>query len=227
MEYDAALSRWCANRAGGPPELPFVFEGSVLRVFRWSHLASIAPPADLEEREAVSIEILRIGSLSHLVDTGPTALGAGWARRFLIGGSGEEMIRQALPPALHRRLEWVRPVQALALRAPCEATARYSRQHSEPGLWAEIRLRVEPAGGPPDLVVDARATRSLDEMAIYRNAIFHGVRYAASVGLEPGRPVRGVRVTVTGGRVHPVDSCERAFVLAAAEAFLAAIRPMA
>jgi elongation factor G len=60
--------------------------------------------------------------------------------------------------------------------------------------------------------------------ATFIPAIEIGLREAAGFGLLPGHPVYDVRVELVDGSYHDADSSEMAFKIAAAMAFLDALR---
>lgn len=91
---------------------------------------------------------------------------------------------------------------------------RHSKQSGGPGQFADIVLDVEPLDPAMDFefhstVVGGRVPPE------YVRAVEAGCRDALTVGPLGGHPVIGVRVTLTDGATHPVDSSDRAFRIAA------------
>lgn len=100
-------------------------------------------------------------------------------------------------------------------------SARGRHARTEPGRYGDVELHLAPSASRsltitagPDLVPELRE---------YFDDVVDGVRWAASRGNEPGRPVVSGNVTWTQGRFHPVDSARSAYRVAAARAFLDAI----
>ena len=99
---------------------------------------------------------------------------------------------------------------------------RHKKQTGGSGQFAEVHMRVEPL---PDS--DFEFVNEVFGGAIsssYLPAIEKGVRGVMKAGVLSGNPVEKVRVAVTDGKEHPVDSKAVAFEIAGREAFKLAVR---
>ena len=97
---------------------------------------------------------------------------------------------------------------------PARAEGRFVRQTGGRGQYGHVFLEVEPlprgAGFEfVDRVVGGEVPRE------YIPAVEAGVREAMETGVLAGYPVVDIRVTLTGGSYHEVDSSEMAFKIAA------------
>ncbi len=107
------------------------------------------------------------------------------------------------------------------IQAAAKAEGRFVRQTGGRGQFGVARVEVEPlergAGFEfVDKVVGGEVPRE------FIGPIEAGVRSALESGVVAGYPVIDVRVTLTGGDYHPVDSSEMAFKTAGSMAFQAA-----
>ncbi len=103
-----------------------------------------------------------------------------------------------------------------------QAMHRHKKQTGGAGQFAEVHLAVEPL---PDedfsfenKVVGGAISHS------FMPAIEKGVRGVMKSGVLAGYPVRNIRVMVTDGKEHPVDSKAVAFEVAGRESFKLAFR---
>lgn len=109
-----------------------------------------------------------------------------------------------------------------------KAQHRHKKQTGGAGQFGEVHLTVEPAhpsddGTIPDFeFVDATFGGSVPKQ--FMPAIEKGVRRAMQEGAVAGYPMTGIRVSVTDGKYHPVDSKEIAFMSAGRRAFIDAVR---
>lgn len=114
----------------------------------------------------------------------------------------------------------------IAYRETIAATAdghhRHKKQTGGAGQFGEVFLRVEPLprGAGFDFVDEVKGGTIPGQ---YIPAVEKGVRQALSAGALAGYPLQDVRVVVTDGKHHPVDSKEVAFVTAGKRAFLDAV----
>jgi len=100
-----------------------------------------------------------------------------------------------------------------------EGHHRHKKQTGGAGQFGEVFLRVEPLDrGAGFEFVDDTFGGSVPQQFI--PAIEKGVRQALEEGALAGYPIHDVRVSVTDGKHHPVDSKEVAFVTAGRRAFL-------
>jgi elongation factor G len=102
--------------------------------------------------------------------------------------------------------------------SPAHAEGRFVRQTGGHGQFGVVRIELEPlergAGFEfVDKVVGGEIPRN------FIKPVEEGVRSALESGVVAGYPVVDVRVTLTGGDYHPVDSSEMAFKTAGSIAF--------
>lgn len=108
------------------------------------------------------------------------------------------------------------------ITAPADGHHRHKKQTGGAGQFGEVYLRVEP-------LERGRGFEFVNEVfggAIpgqYIPAIEKGVRQALESGAIAGYPLQDLKVAVTDGKHHPVDSKEVAFVTAGRRAFLDAV----
>ena len=115
------------------------------------------------------------------------------------------------------------------------AEARYVRQTGCPGHFAIVALRVEPLVDSDEILCENAIAPITEQQALdeakydtipdeWISAVFVGIEQTAHSGPAYGYPVAGVRVVLTGGRYHPVDSRALSFEVAAALAFTEALQ---
>ncbi|HLW02846.1 MAG TPA: hypothetical protein VKT82_29590 [Ktedonobacterales bacterium] len=103
-----------------------------------------------------------------------------------------------------------------------EARGRYVKQMSEPPIYGDVWLRVEPLErGKGFEFVNAVAEAVIPQE--YIKPIEEGIREALENGVLQGHPMTDLRVTLFGGSYHEVDSSARAFKKAGAMALKAAV----
>ncbi len=108
------------------------------------------------------------------------------------------------------------------ITATAEATGRYVKQTCGPGIYAVVRLRVEPLAGSDG--IEFINTLSEDVLPDeFVRPTEQGVREALEQGIQEGVPVVAVRVTLVDGKYHEVDSQLRNFEVAGAMAVKEAI----
>ena len=104
-----------------------------------------------------------------------------------------------------------------------DADYTHKKQTGGAGQYARVALRVEP-------VEESRGFEFGSEIfggavsAPFVSATEKGCRQALEGGVLAGYPVVGVRVVITDGKMHPVDSKEIAFQTAGREGFKEAVR---
>jgi elongation factor G len=127
--------------------------------------------------------------------------------------------------------------------AAAEAEGKYIRQTGGRGQYGHVNLRVQPMPHPdPNLVADLTRKKStnkfspelnllfVDEIVSgvvpreYIPAVYAGVSEAMETGVLAGYEMSGVRVALTDGSYHEVDSSEMAFKIAGSLAFKEAVR---
>ncbi|MEK8049673.1 elongation factor G [Ideonella sp. DXS22W] len=109
------------------------------------------------------------------------------------------------------------------ITASAEGHYRHKKQTGGAGQFGEVYLRVEPLprGGGFEFV-DAVKGGTIPGQ--FMPAVEKGIREVLAGGAISGHPVVDVRVVVYDGKHHSVDSKEIAFVTAARQAFLGAVR---
>ncbi len=106
--------------------------------------------------------------------------------------------------------------------ARAEGHYRHKKQTGGAGQFGEVFLRIEPLErGAGFQFIDEVKGGAIPGQFI--PAVEKGVRQAMDTGALAGYPMHDVKVTVTDGKYHPVDSKEVAFVAAGRRAFLDAV----
>ncbi|MCX5797609.1 MAG: elongation factor G [Elusimicrobia bacterium] len=95
---------------------------------------------------------------------------------------------------------------------------RHKKQTGGSGQFAEVWLHVEPLprGGGFEF---ASAIKGGAISAPFMASCEKGIRAALNLGIQAGYPIMDVRATVYDGKMHPVDSKDIAFQIAARYAF--------
>src|SRR5207245_8340734 len=108
-------------------------------------------------------------------------------------------------------------------RQKAEAEGRFVRQTGGRGQYGDVWLEVEPAESGTGVNFENK----LKGPAIPREyvpAVEKGVKEAAESGVLAGYPVVDIKVALTDGSYHEVDSSEMAFKIAASMGFKEACR---
>jgi elongation factor G len=102
-----------------------------------------------------------------------------------------------------------------------DAEGRFDRELGGRGQFAVVRLKVESIQpGPDEQAIQFVNQADEDDVPKQFAAdVEEGVRDAATSGPQAGYPMLNVRITLTGGQSHPVDSTDVAFRQAASLAF--------
>ncbi len=141
----------------------------------------------------------------------------------LIAGMGElhlEILRDRMVREFNVAANVGRPqvVYKESVAARGEAEHRYQRQLAGKGLFAHVKLAIEPAGrGAGFIFANAAAPGELPDE--YIAAIESSARGAMSSGVLAGYELVDCRVTLLGGSHHEVESTPQAFQAATAIAF--------
>jgi elongation factor G len=100
---------------------------------------------------------------------------------------------------------------------------RHKKQTGGAGQFAEVHVRVEPLarGEAFDYVWEVFGGRISSS---FSSSIEKGIKAVMSQGVIAGYPVVDVRVAVTDGKEHPVDSKDIAFQIAGREVFKLAVQ---
>ena len=103
------------------------------------------------------------------------------------------------------------------VQGSAQVTSRHKKQTGGHGQFAEVVLIVEPSTGNDfefkDTVVGGNVPKN------FIPAVEKGIREALHEGFLAGFPVTNVRVTLTDGKYHAVDSSEMAFKIAGSQGF--------
>lgn len=102
------------------------------------------------------------------------------------------------------------------------AQHRHKKQTGGAGQFAEVHMRVDPLPDEPFEFKNEVFGGAISSG--FMPAIEKGVRGVMKQGVLAGYPVENVRVAVTDGKEHPVDSKAVAFEVAGREAFKQAVR---
>lgn len=105
-----------------------------------------------------------------------------------------------------------------------KATAQYrhKKQTGGSGQFGEVHMRIEPLTESEFEFVNEVFGGAVSSS--YMPAIEKGVRSVMATGAIAGYPVKNVKVAVTDGKEHPVDSKPMAFEIAARECFKLAVK---
>src|SRR3990167_875971 len=109
------------------------------------------------------------------------------------------------------------------VRKPAEAPGRYVRQTGGRGQYGDVYLEVEPAEPGEGFSFENKIVGGAVPKE-YVPPIEKGVREAMESGVLAGYPMVDVRVRLTDGSYHEVDSSEMAFKIAASMGFKEACR---
>jgi elongation factor G len=103
-----------------------------------------------------------------------------------------------------------------------ESAYRHKKQTGGAGQFAEVHMRVEPSEDEDFEFVNEVFGGAISQG--FMPAIEKGVRGVMKSGVIAGYPVINVKVAITDGKEHPVDSKAVAFEIAGREAFKEAFR---
>ncbi len=169
------------------------------------------------------------GAMHKIVEEDPTFTVSYDAQthEMVIRGLGELHMRLVLEKLKNRGVEVDTKPPKIAYRETITAAAdghyRHRRQTGGAGQFGEVMLKVEPLErGAGFEFVDAVVGGAIPGQ--YIPAVEKGVRELLDEGFVGGYPLQDVRVTVTDGKHHPVDSKEVAFKTAGKFAFRDALQ---
>ena len=103
------------------------------------------------------------------------------------------------------------------IRRNAESDTKYSRQSGGKGQYGHVKIRIEPNPGKGYEFVNATVGGSIPKE--YIPAVDQGIQGAMLSGVLAGYNVVDVRVRLTYGSYHEVDSSEMAFKIAGSMAF--------
>ncbi len=109
------------------------------------------------------------------------------------------------------------------IKVQTEIEGKYIKQTGGRGQYGHVVLRLEPQeAGVGFEFVDAIKGGVVPQE--YRSAVKKGIEDAMANGVIAGYPVVDVKVTLTDGSYHEVDSSELAFTMAASQALQAGVK---
>jgi elongation factor G len=109
------------------------------------------------------------------------------------------------------------------IRRPAAAQGKFVRQTGGRGQYGDVYLEVEPAGPGGGFVFENKIVGGSIPRE-YIPAVEKGIREAMDSGVLAGYPVVDVKVRLTDGSYHEVDSSEIAFKIAGSMGFKEACR---
>jgi len=147
-------------------------------------------------------------------------------RQTILEGMGDQHIDVAIRRAESKfavglTVETPRVPYRETISKKAEAMHRHKKQTGGAGQFGEVWLRIEPLRGADFEFDDELVGMSLSKG--YLGPIEKGVKSVLEQGVIAGYPVAGVKVVVTDGKEHPVDSKPIAFEVAGREAFKKAV----
>jgi len=148
-------------------------------------------------------------------------------RETVLRGLSELHLRTALEQLKARyRIELDTSKPSVAYRetitARAEAQYRHKKQTGGAGQFGEVVLQVEPLPRGSGFQFSSAVVGGVIPGTLIP-AVEKGVREAMAAGAIAGYPLVDIKVVVTDGKHHPVDSKEVAFVMAGKKAMLAAV----
>ncbi len=148
-------------------------------------------------------------------------------RRTVVRGLGEQHLKIVLEELATR---WSLQLDTAAPSIPyretisvvAEARYRHKKQSGGAGQFGEVALRVEPLprGAGIELADEVKGGTIPTN---YMPAVEKGVRQALAEGALAGFPIQDIRVVVTDGKHHAVDSNEVSFITAGRHALIEAV----
>lgn len=168
-------------------------------------------------------------ALARLVDEDP-CLEVSYdtrGRQTVVRGLGEQHLRIVLEQLAARwnlRLDTATPTIPYreTISAVAEARYRHKKQSGGAGQFGEVALRVEPLARGSGLQLGDEVKGGTIPIQ-FMPAVEKGVRQALADGALAGFPIQDLRVVVTDGKHHAVDSNEVSFVTAARHALIDAV----
>lgn len=193
------------------------------------HEAVLYPEGFLDPDDVSGRPVIYIADKSTAVFTGAdNAAGLAYIRRAMKGGLG------TCAMALNQDKTWSRfyvhdataiDLHRVTVKGRGKGEGRYVRQASPPSHYGHVILEVAPHVGDHDFLL----VWAVDEETIpseFREAVWEGVQGFATDYFREAGPLTGVRVTVTGGGYHGVDSKAASYQIAARMAFKNAVMQM-
>jgi elongation factor G len=168
-------------------------------------------------------------SLTRLAEEDPTLVWhqEGSTNQTILQGMGDQHIDVAIRKAeakfqVNLLTEQPRVSYRETITRKGQSMHRHKKQTGGAGQFAEVHMRVEPLPEENFEFVNEVFGGAISHS--FMPAIEKGVRGVLKTGVLAGYPVENVRVAVTDGKEHPVDSKAIAFETAGREAFKAAFK---
>lgn len=164
-------------------------------------------------------------------------------KQTLLHGQGQlhlDLIKYRIEKVYNISMEFIRPKIEYreTITKLSNDSYRHKKQSGGSGQFGEVHMRIEPwyEGMPPPAGLNVR-NEEVDDLpwggklvfdwcivggsidAKYSNAIKKGVMQKMEEGPLTGSYCRDIRVSIYDGKMHPVDSNDMAFMIAAAQAF--------
>ncbi len=142
-------------------------------------------------------------------------------KQMLLEGMGEAHVTLAISKAeklgvgIDTHLPRVPYRETISKQA--QATYRHKKQTGGSGQFGEVSLRVEPNAGEGFVYLTQIFGGAISQS--YLPSIEKGIVSVLPTGVIAGYPIVDVKVVVTDGKEHPVDSKDIAFQIAGREAF--------
>jgi elongation factor G len=148
----------------------------------------------------------------------------------ILQGMGDQHIDVAIRKAEHKfqtglNVEEPRVPYRETITKSGSAQYRHKKQTGGAGQFAEVQMRVEPLPDEDFSFVNEVFGGAISSS--FMPAIEKGVRSVMKTGVVAGYPVEHVKVAITDGKEHPVDSKPVAFEIAGREVFKLAIKEAA
>ena len=194
-----------------PIQLPRPMFGLAVRPREDKEAQKVSDALHTAEAEDPSIQVEHIVSLNEVV----------------LRGLGELHLATILQQIKDRHdLEVATQLPSIAYRetitAKAEGHHRHKKQTGGAGQFGEVYLRVEPLPQGEGFQFASEVVGGAIPSG-FIPAVENGVKQAMADGAVNGYPMQDIRVVVTDGKHHSVDSKEIAFVQAGKKAFLDAV----
>jgi elongation factor G len=194
-----------------PVKLPRPMFGLAIRAQDDKDAQKVSDALNIAEAEDPSLLVEHIVSLNEVV----------------LRGLGELHLATVLQQIKDRHdLEVITQLPSIAYRetitAKAEGHHRHKKQTGGAGQFGEVYLRVEPLPQGEGFQFGSEVVGGAIPSG-FIPAVENGVKQAMAEGAVNGYPMQDVRVVVTDGKHHSVDSKEIAFIQAGKKAFLDAV----
>jgi elongation factor G len=194
-----------------PIRLPRPMFGLAIRPKEDKEAQKVSDALHTAEAEDPSIQVEHIVSLNEVVLRGLGELHLATVLQQIKDRHDIEVITQ-LPSIAYRE----------TITAKAEGHHRHKKQTGGAGQFGEVYLRVEPLPQGEGFQFGSEVVGGAIPSG-FIPAVENGVKQAMAEGAVNGYPMQDIRVVVTDGKHHSVDSKEIAFVQAGKKAFLDAV----